>query len=208
MSVMTRRTFVNALASAATTAALAGCGAAGVEAAGPSAPDADSTDNRLEETMTINVTCNGRAVTYDLNDSAAARGLVEQLPLTLEVEPFGGNEQTFYPPEPLDCAGAQLAEGGAGVLAYYEPWGDVVMFYDDFSRNAQPLRAGARGGGRGARCGNDADHRGDAADKAVAKINGHRPPKMSRFQAQNALSGPFVTVNSTQPEERNGEEPC
>lgn len=94
--------------------------------------DAGTTE---EEPMTINVTCNGRTVTYGLNDSAAARGLVGQLPLTLDVEPFGSNEQTFYPPEALDCSDAPLAEGGAGVLAYYEPWGDVVMFYDGFSGN-------------------------------------------------------------------------
>ncbi len=94
--------------------------------------DAGTTE---EEPMTINVTCNGRTVTYELNDSAAARGLVGQLPLTLDVEPFGSNEQTFYPPEALDCSDAPLAGGGAGVLAYYEPWGDVVMFYDGFSGN-------------------------------------------------------------------------
>lgn len=169
MSIMTRRTFVNALASAATTAALAGCGAAGVKAAGPSAPDVDSTDNRLEETMTINVTCNGRAVTYDLNDSAAARGLVEQLPLTLEVEPFGGNEQTFYPPEPLDCAGAQLAEGGAGVLAYYEPWDDVVMFYDDFSGNASLYELGRAVAGAEHVAGMTGTIEVTRADKAVAE---------------------------------------
>ena len=92
--------------------------------------------------MTINVTCDGQTVSYELNDSAAARGLVEQLPLTLEVSPFGSNEQTFYPPESLDCSDAPLAEGGAGVLAYYEPWGDVVMFYDDFSANGSLYELG------------------------------------------------------------------
>ncbi|MBM6816155.1 DUF362 domain-containing protein [Olsenella uli] len=95
-----------------------------------------------EETMTINVTCAGQTVTYELNDSVAARGLVGQLPLTLEVTPFGSNEQTFYPPEALDCSDAPLAAGGAGVLAYYEPWGDVVMFYDDFSRNGSLYELG------------------------------------------------------------------
>ena len=88
--------------------------------------DAGTTEG---EAMTINVTCEDATVTYELNDSAAARALYEQLPLTCDVEPFGSNEQTFYPSD------APLAGGGAGVLAYYEPWGDVVMFYDDFSGN-------------------------------------------------------------------------
>lgn len=94
------------------------------------------------EAMTINVTCEDATVTYELNDSAAARALYEQLPLTCDVEPFGSNEQTFYPPEALDCSDAPLAEGGAGVLAYYEPWGDVVMFYDGFSGNGSLYELG------------------------------------------------------------------
>ena len=94
--------------------------------------DSGTTEGKI---MIINVTCNGQTVTYELNDSAAARALYEQLPLTCDVEPFGSNEQTFYPPEELDCSDVPLAEGGAGVFAYYEPWGDVVMFYDDFSGN-------------------------------------------------------------------------
>ena len=28
-----------------------------------------------------------------------------------------------------------MAEGGAGTLAYYAPWGDVVLFYDSYSAN-------------------------------------------------------------------------
>ena len=132
--MLTRRAFVNALAAAAASAVLAGCGATGGTGFAGDHPE--------EETMTINVTCAGQTVTYELNDSAAARGLVGQLPLTLEVTPFGSNEQTFYPPEALDCSDAPLAAGGAGVLAYYEPWGDVVMFYDDFSGNGSLYELG------------------------------------------------------------------
>ena len=29
--------------------------------------------------------------------------------------------------------GAPHAENGPGTLAYYAPWGDVVMFYGDYS---------------------------------------------------------------------------
>ena len=102
----------------------------------------DLDEDAGEEPMIINVTCAGETVTYELNDSVAARVLYEQLPLTCDVEPFGSNEQTFYPPESLDCSDAPLAEGGAGVLAYYEPWGDVVMFYDDFSANGSLYELG------------------------------------------------------------------
>ena len=62
----------------------------------------------------------------------AAADLYSQLPLTIEVEDYSTNEKIFYPPEELDTGDAPEAAGGAGVLAYYEPWGDVVLFYDDF----------------------------------------------------------------------------
>ena len=39
-------------------------------------------------------------------------------------------------------AAAPAASGGAGVLAYYAPWGDVVLFYDGFSENASLFALG------------------------------------------------------------------
>lgn len=74
-------------------------------------------------------------VYYELNDSQAATDLYDQLPLTLQVEDFSTNEKIFYPTTGLDTADAPLAEGGAGTLAYYAPWSDVVMFYGDFNAN-------------------------------------------------------------------------
>ena len=87
-----------------------------------------------DETMLqIQVTANGNDIVFALNDSQAAWDLYAQLPLRVEVEDYSTNEKIFYPPEALDTTDAPQAEGGAGVLAYYEPWGDVVLFYDDFS---------------------------------------------------------------------------
>ena len=94
------------------------------------------TDMEEEETMRITVKSGSYEISYELNDSKAAESLYLQLPLTLEQEDFSNNEKTFYPPEKLAVTDAPLAEGGSGVLAYYEPWGDVVMFYGDFSRNS------------------------------------------------------------------------
>ena len=83
----------------------------------------------------IAVQCGEDVVVYALNNSPAADSLYAQLPLTLEVEDFSTNEKVFYPPEELDTADTPLAQAGAGTLAYYAPWGDVVMFYDDYSSN-------------------------------------------------------------------------
>ena len=53
--------------------------------------------------------------------------------------PFG--KEAFGPQE-LDTSDTPLAEGGAGTLAYYAPWGDVVLFYDSFSANGSLYELG------------------------------------------------------------------
>lgn len=101
-------------------------------------------DNDLgdDENMRIRVSDGSREIIFELNDSLAARSLYEQLPLTLETENFSSNEKTFYPNRKLDVDDTPVASGGAGVLAYYEPWGDVVMFYDSFSPNSSLYELG------------------------------------------------------------------
>ena len=87
------------------------------------------------ETMRIQVEGNGTTILFALNDSQAAKDLVARLPMSIAVENFSNNEKIFYPSSELDVNGAPLAEGGAGTLAYYAPWGDVVMFYGNFNSN-------------------------------------------------------------------------
>ena len=100
------------------------------------------TEEENVETSQISVTCGNMQVVYELNDSPAAQGLLSQLPLTVEVEDFSTNEKVFYPPQELDTSDTPLAEGGAGTLAYYAPWGDVVLFYDSFSANGSLYELG------------------------------------------------------------------
>jgi len=82
--------------------------------------------------MHISVRTNGNVTLFALNDSPAAKALYEQLPLTIEVKPYSDNEMIFYPPEKLVTDHTPTASAKAGTLAYYAPWGDVVMFYKDF----------------------------------------------------------------------------
>ena len=84
--------------------------------------------------MQISVSDGNNTIIYELNDSTAASNLYRQLPLTTEVENFSSNEKIFYPSSDLNTDDTELAtKGGRGVLAYYAPWADVVMFYDTFS---------------------------------------------------------------------------
>lgn len=87
--------------------------------------------------MRISVNANGDVVVYELNGSRAARDLYAQLPLGIKVEDYGGKEKIFYPPKKLATADTPPArDARAGTLAYYAPWGDVVMFYDRFGSAA------------------------------------------------------------------------
>ena len=84
--------------------------------------------------MKLTVTNGGTTVVFELNGSPAAKSLLAQLPLTLEVEPYSTNEQTCYPPEKLDTAGTpEITSAQAGTMAYFAPWKDVVMFCGGFS---------------------------------------------------------------------------
>ena len=108
----------------------------------PQGTTSSETEESNVETNQISVTCGDTQVVYELNDSPAAQSLLSQLPLTVAVEDFSTNEKVFYPPQELDTSDTPLAEGGAGTLAYYAPWGDVVLFYDSFSANSSLFELG------------------------------------------------------------------
>lgn len=95
----------------------------------------DSVKEEEGDILQIRVSDGANTIIYELNDSDAARDLYEQLPISIEVEDYSTNEKIFYPENELNVNDTPLASGGLGVLAYYEPWGDVVMFYDDFREN-------------------------------------------------------------------------
>lgn len=94
-----------------------------------------ATTEAAEEAMRIKVETNGNEIIFELNNSQAAKDLYRQLPMTVENEDFSNNEKTFYPPEKLDINDAPATDGSVGTLAYYEPWGDVVLFYGTYRSN-------------------------------------------------------------------------
>ena len=89
-----------------------------------------------QTTMKINVKANGNTTVFELNNSPAAKELYAQLPLSITVENYSNNEKIFYPPKKLNTTDTPQADARAGTLAYYAPWGDVVMFYGSFGSAA------------------------------------------------------------------------
>lgn len=80
-------------------------------------------------------TTNNQTIEIELNNSPAANDLYNQLPLSIDLEDYSTNEKIFYPPNKLNTESTPKATPKIGTLAYYEPWGDVVIFYDDFRAN-------------------------------------------------------------------------
>lgn len=82
--------------------------------------------------MQITIEANGVKTIFELNNSNAAKELLEQLPMKIEVENYSHNEKIFYPSKKLSTVDTPMANAKNGTIAYYAPWGDVVMFYKDF----------------------------------------------------------------------------
>ena len=82
--------------------------------------------------MKISINTDENTIVFQLNNSDAAKELYSQLPLNIEVKNYSHNEKIFYPPNKLATSKTPQANAKNGTLAYYAPWGNVVIFYKDF----------------------------------------------------------------------------
>ncbi|HEX8344389.1 MAG TPA: cyclophilin-like fold protein [Actinoplanes sp.] len=82
--------------------------------------------------MRINITIGAQRFRATLSDSAAARDLVAQLPVTIDMADHGGVEKTGALPSPLSLDGQpEGADPDVGDLGYYAPGNDLVLYYGD-----------------------------------------------------------------------------
>lgn len=93
----------------------------------------DTSDSNNGEIMKIKVNDGKNEILFELNDTIQSKSLYEQLPLEVSVSNYSSNEKIFYPPQKLPQQNGIQGAGGEGVLAYFSPWGNVVMFYGKFS---------------------------------------------------------------------------
>ena len=87
-----------------------------------------------EDAMRIQITIGDQQFQATLDDSAAARDLAAQLPLTVEMSDHGGVEKTGRLPSPLSLDGQPAgADPDVGDVGYYAPGNDLVLYYGDQS---------------------------------------------------------------------------
>ena len=85
------------------------------------------------ENMKISVSDGKNKIVYELNGSEQSKSLYSQLPLKVQIEKYSTNEKIFYPKEKLPLKNGIEGSGDSGTLAYFSPWGNVVLFYGKFS---------------------------------------------------------------------------
>jgi hypothetical protein len=82
----------------------------------------------------LELTFSGGKAEIELNDSAAARDLFSMLPLTLTFDDYNNTEKIAYPPRKLATKGAPSSyDPSKGDFALYAPWGNLVIYYMDFT---------------------------------------------------------------------------
>ncbi|RQR21284.1 hypothetical protein DIE23_38415 [Burkholderia sp. Bp9143] len=85
----------------------------------------------------------GPAITVTLDDSTASRDFASLLPLTLQLDDYASTEKIGDLPKRLSTQGAPAGfKPSAGDVAYYSPWGNLAIFYRDYSYATGLVRLG------------------------------------------------------------------
>lgn len=85
------------------------------------------------ENMKISVSDGKNKIVYELNASGQSKSLYSQLPIKVQIENYSTNEKIFYPKEKIPLKNGIEGSGDSGMLAYFSPWGNIVLFYGKFS---------------------------------------------------------------------------
>ena len=85
---------------------------------------------KMQNLKIVLKTSSGEA-TAILDDTATARSFAAQLPLTLNLEDYGGREKVAKLPKRLDTSGSPIgSDGKKGEISYFAPWNNLVIYYD------------------------------------------------------------------------------
>ena len=85
----------------------------------------------------IKITTPDGEIVIALENPAASEDLLSRLPMTLHFEDFNRTEKISYLDTPLDTSGAVTEYAPkAGSFAYYIPWGNLSVFYEDFRESS------------------------------------------------------------------------
>ncbi len=108
-------------------------------------PDADTETSGSNENLQkhLTMTVDGQKVEITLYDTPSANRLYELLPLELNFEDYNNTEKIAYLPEELSTEGEPASfDPDVGDVCIYAPWGNLSVFYKDFSSSSGLISIG------------------------------------------------------------------
>ena len=83
--------------------------------------------------MKINIKAGNEVITATLVDSKTTQDFISLLPLPLTLEDYASTEKISDLPRKLSTEDAPPgSDPSVGDIAYYAPWGNLAIFYQDF----------------------------------------------------------------------------
>lgn len=90
-------------------------------------------EKNMQVSKHIKITINGKIAKGILYDNATAKTFETLLPMSVKLEDFNNTEKIVKLKRALPTQGAPSGyEPKTGDLSYYEPWGNIAIFYKDF----------------------------------------------------------------------------
>ena len=81
----------------------------------------------------VRIAVGEKTATAIVYDNPTSKNFVSLFPLTLELEDYNGIEKINLLSQKLTAEGAPKGfDPATGDLTYYEPWGNIALFYKDF----------------------------------------------------------------------------
>jgi hypothetical protein len=111
-----------------------------------------------ESHMKIRLSAGNTVLTATMLDNEASRDFISLLPLTVTFKDYAGTEKITYLPKRLSSKGAPAGtDPSVGDIAYYAPWGNIAIFYQDFGFSEGLIKLGHIDSGIEAFAGKDVD---------------------------------------------------
>lgn len=91
----------------------------------------------------IRLSFNNEEVYVRMENNETARDFLNLLPLEAEFQEYSGTEKITYLPRKLNTSDASPGiDPGVGDFTYYAPWGNIEIFYNDFSYSNSLVKLG------------------------------------------------------------------
>jgi hypothetical protein len=104
---------------------------------GQQAQSESTTDTNLIQNpapMKLKITIGSNTATANLYDNPTSRDFASLLPLSLTLEDYNGTEKISNLSRKLAAKDAPAGfDPSTGDITYYAPWGNLALFYKDFS---------------------------------------------------------------------------